>query len=90
MLKSIWAQRPHLNIFDQWDLSLTSKYQKSFYTVARQFMKYLLASSSCDALSASQFSVIIQKYSTGQKFGHIKNHLLSIWHFKMDDVLRIN
>ncbi len=34
-------------------------------------MRYVLASSSCDALSASQFSVIIQKYSTGQKFGHI-------------------
>ncbi len=34
-------------------------------------MRYVLASSSCDALSASQFSVIIQKYSTGQRFGHI-------------------
>ncbi len=34
-------------------------------------MRYVLASSSCDALSASQFSVIIQKYSPGQKFGHI-------------------
>ncbi len=35
-------------------------------------MRYVLASSSCDALSTSQFSVIIQK-CTGQKFGHITN-----------------
>ncbi len=43
---------------------------KSVYTEARQFMRYVQYSSSCDAPSASTFSVIVQK-CTGQKFGHI-------------------
>ncbi len=65
-LHLVW--RLHLNIFDLWNLYLTSKYQKVF--IARQFMRYVLYSSSCDAPSASKFSVIIQK-CTAQKFGHI-------------------